>query len=132
MKTLVPMMLLAIIVIRSPSTQAADLSGAWTVDTAPCGQVFTKENNKLAFKPDADLYAGGLIVEGKQITGTFQKCTVKSLHDDGSNVKVIASCSDGVSVSDVAFEVIFSGKDRITLSRKEPVPVEMRYVRCSM
>jgi hypothetical protein len=94
--------------------------------------VFTKENNKLAFKQDADLHAGGLIVQGKQITGTFQKCTVKSLHDDGTNVRVIASCSDGVSVSDVAFEVIFSGENRITLSRKEPVPVEMQYVRCSL
>jgi hypothetical protein len=64
--------------------------------------VFTKKNNKLAFKQDADLNAGGLIVQGKQITGTFQKCTVKSLHDNGSDVKVIASCSDGVSVSDVS------------------------------
>jgi hypothetical protein len=94
--------------------------------------VFTKENNKFAFKPDADLHAGGLIVQGKQITGTFQKCTVKSLRDDGSNLKVIASCSDGVAVSDVAFDVKFSGADRITLSSKEPVPVEMPYVRCSM
>jgi hypothetical protein len=132
MKTLLSMMLLALIVTHSPSTQAADLNGAWTVDPASCGQIFTKENNKLAFKPDADLHAGGLIVQGKQITGTFQKCTVKSLHDDGANVRVIASCSDGVSVSDVGFEVIFAGENRITLSRKEPVPVEMRYVRCPM
>src|SRR6516165_2413002 len=124
MRTFDPLVVLAILVAQSASAQAADLNGAWTVDTASCGQVFTKENNKLAFKPDADLHAGGLIVQGKQITGTFQKCTVKSLHDDGTNAKLIASCSDGVSVSDVAFEVIFSGQNRITLSRKEPVPVE--------
>jgi hypothetical protein len=132
MKTFAPMVLLVLTVAQSPSAHAADLNGAWTVDTASCGQVFTKENNKLAFKPDADLHAGGLIVQGKKITGTFQKCTVKSLHDDGANAKLIASCSDGVSVSDVAFEVIFSGQNRITLSRKEPVPVEMQYVRCSL
>ena len=65
------------------------------------------------------LIAGGLIVQGKQITGTFQKCTVKSLHDNGSDVKVIASCSDGVSVSDVAFDVKFSGENKITLSSKK-------------
>jgi hypothetical protein len=93
--------------------------------------VFTKENNKLAFKPDADLHAGGIIVQGKQITGTFQKCTVKSLHDDGSNMKVIASCSDGVAVSDISFDVKILGENKITLSSKEPVPVEMPYVRCS-
>jgi hypothetical protein len=132
MRTSNLLVVLVLVVAPLASTQAADLNGAWTVDTASCGQVFTKENNKLAFKPDADLHAGGLIVQGKQITGTFQKCTVKSLHDDGSNVKVIAACSDGVSVSDVAFDVKISGENNITLSSKEPVPVEMQYVRCPL
>jgi hypothetical protein len=132
MRTFNPLLLLVLLVTQSASTHAADLNGAWTVDASACGEVFTKENNKLAFKQDADLHAGGLIVQGKQITGTFQKCTVKSLHDDGSNVKVIASCSDGVTVSDVAFDVKISGGNRMTLSSKEPVPVEMQYVRCSM
>src|ERR1700752_3198732 len=101
MRTFNPLVLLVLFVTQSVSTQAADLNGAWTVDTSACGEVFIKENNKLAFRPDADLHAGGVIVQGKQITGTFQKCTVKSLHDDGVNVQVIASCSDGVAVSDV-------------------------------
>ena len=131
MRTFNPLVLLVLLVTQSASTQAAELSGAWTVDGSNCGRVFTKENNKLAFKRDADFDAGGLIVQGKQITGTFQKCTVKSLHDDGSNVQVIASCSDGVAVSDVAFDVKISGENRITVSSKEAgVPVEMRYVRC--
>ena len=132
MKIVNCLVLLVLLVTPSAATRAADLNGAWTIDTASCNKVFTKENNKLAFRPDADLHAGGLIVEGKRITGTFQKCTVKSSHNDGSNVKVIASCSDGVSVSDVAFDVKISGENNITLSSKEPVPVEMPYVRCSM
>jgi hypothetical protein len=125
-------LVLSILLIAPSASQAGDLNGAWTVDTASCGKVFTKENNKLAFKPDADLHAGGLIVQGKQVSGTFQKCTIKSLHDDGSNVKVIAACSDGVSVSDVSYDVKFSGENNITLSSKQPVPVEMLYVRCSL
>ena len=132
MRTLNPLVLLVLLVTQPASTQAADLNGAWTFDASDCGQVFKKENNKLAFKQDADLHAGGLIIQGKQITGTFQKCTVKSMHDDGSNVQVIASCSDGVTVSDVTFDVKISGENRITLSSKEPVPVEASYVRCSM
>jgi hypothetical protein len=132
MRTLNPLVLLVLLVTQSASTQAADLNGAWTVDGSPCGDVFTKENNKLAFKQDADLHAGGFIVQGRKITGTFQKCTVKSLHDDGPNMRLVAACSDGVAVSDVAFDVKFSGENRITLSSKEPVPVEMLYVRCSM
>ena len=132
MRTFNPLVLLVLLSTQSASTQAADLNGAWTLDASACGQVFTKKNNRLAFTQDADLHAGGLIVQGKQITGTFQKCTVKSLHDDGANVRVIASCSDGVAVSDVAFDLKISGENGITLSSKEPVPVEMPYVRCSM
>jgi len=132
MRTFNPLVLLVLLVTQSVSTQAADLSGAWAIDGSNCGRVFTKENNKLAFKRDADFDAGGLIVQGKQVTGTFQKCTIKSLHDEGPNLQVIASCSDGVAVSDVAFDVKVTGGNRMTLSSQKPVPVEMLYVRCSM
>jgi hypothetical protein len=131
MKTFNPLALLVLVVVTQPA-QAVDLNGAWTVDASACGTMFTKENNKLMFKQDADVNAGGLIVQGKQVTGTFQKCKVKSLHDDGPNLRVIASCSDGVAVSDVAFDVKVSGDNKMTLSSKEPVPIEMPYVRCSM
>ena len=131
MRTFDPLVLMVLLITQSTSTQAADLNGAWTIDTGSCAQVFTKKNNKIAFAQDADLNAGGLIIQGKQITGTFQKCTVKSLHDDGSDLKVIASCSDGVSVSDVAYDVKIS-ENKMTLSSKKPVPVEMQYVRCQL
>ena len=135
MRTINPLVLLVLLVLlvaQSASTEASDLNGAWAIDSSTCGDIFTKKNNKLAFKQDADLHAGGIIVHGKQITGTFQKCTVKSFHNDGSDVKVIASCSDGVAVSDVAFDVKISGENSMTLSSKEPVPVEMPYVRCQL
>ena len=131
MRTFAPLVLTVLLITQLTSTQAADLNGAWTIDTGSCAQVFTKKNNKIAFAQDADLNAGGLIVNGKQITGTFQKCTVKSFHDDGSDLKVIASCSDGVSVSDVAYDVKIS-ENNMTLSSKKPVPVEMHYVRCQL
>ena len=132
MRAFNPVVLLTLLLTQAASTQAADLNGAWTDDASACSQIFTKKDNKLAFKQDADLHAGGLIVHGNQITGTFQKCTVKSLHDDGSNVQVIASCSDGVAVSDVAYDVKITGENSIKLNSMKPVPVEMSYVRCSM
>jgi hypothetical protein len=132
MKTFNPLVLFVLLVTQSASAQVADLNGAWTVDASACGAVFTDENNRLAFKPDADLHAGGLIVQGKRVTGTFQKCTIISFHDDGTNMRVIASCSDGVAVSDAAFDVKITGENKITLSSKEPVPVEMLYSRCLM
>lgn len=132
MKAFNPLLLLVFLVTQSAAAQAADLSGAWTDDASACGDVFKKENGKLAFRKDADLHAGGLIVQGKQVTGTFQKCTIKSLREDGSNLQVIAACSDGVAVSDVAFDVKITGENNITLSSQKPVPVEMLYSRCSM
>ena len=132
MRTFNLSVLLVLLVTQSAPTQAADLNGAWTIDASACNQIFTKENNKFAFKPDADLHAGGVIVQGRQITGTFQKCTVKSLHDDGTNVQVTAACSDGVAVSDVTFDLKISGENKFTLSSKAPVPVEMQYVRCTL
>jgi hypothetical protein len=131
MRTFDPLVLMVLLVAQSTSTQAADLNGAWTIDTGSCAQVFTKKNNKIAFTQDADLNAGGLIIQGKQITGTMGKCTIKSLHDDGSNLKLIASCSDGVAVSDVAYDVKIS-ENNMTLSSNKPVPVEMQYVRCQL
>ncbi|MCC8981752.1 hypothetical protein H8A92_23555 [Bradyrhizobium sp. 10BB] len=121
-----------LLIAQSAPTQAGSLDGAWAMDASACNDIFTKVNNKLAFKPNADLHAGGLIVQGKQITGTFQKCTVKSMHDDGQNVRMVAACSDGIAISDVTFDVKLSGENTITLSSKVPVPVETPYVRCSM
>lgn len=132
MKAFNPLVLLVLLVIQSLPTQARDLSGAWASDPSVCNKVFTKENDKLAFGPDADLYAGGVIVQGKQITGRFQKCTVKSMHDDGSNLQVTAACGDGVAVSDVTFDLKISGENRIILSSKAPVPMEIPYVRCTL
>ena len=127
-----PLVTAILLVTQSASVQAADLNGAWSVDASACGQIFTRENNVLAFKKDADLHAGGLIVQGRQVTGTFEKCTVRSLRDDGPTMRLTASCSDGVSISDVTFDVTFSGENNITLSSKAPVPVQMPYVRCPM
>jgi hypothetical protein len=121
-----------LLVAQSTLALAADLNGGWALDSSSCDETFAKKNNKLVFKPDADLHAGGLLVDGKKISGTFQKCIVKSLHDDGSNVQVTASCSDGVAVSDTTFDVKISGKNNITLSSKGPVPMEMPYVRCPL
>ncbi|MGY8708560.1 hypothetical protein RAD16_22715 [Bradyrhizobium sp. 18BD] len=132
MKSFDPLLLLVLLVMQSASTQAADLNGAWSIDASACGSMFTKENNRIAFKKDADLHAGGLIVQGREISGTLQKCTVKSRHDDGPNVRVVAACSDGVAISDVTFEVKHTGENEITLSSNGPVPMDMIYVRCPM
>ena len=113
----------------SPSTQAADLSGAWASDASVCSKVFVRNGNKISFTPDAELYGAGLIVEGNRATGAFQKCNIKSMKDDGVNVHVIAACSTGVMVSDAQFTVKIIGDNQITLSSTN---MEAPLVRCAL
>jgi len=57
--------------------------------------VLVKKDNKVSLTPDAELYGGGLIVEGNRIAGTFQNYSIKSRKHDGANVHFIAACSTG-------------------------------------
>ena len=116
----------------SPSAHAADISGAWASDLSVCSKVFVKNGNRISFTPDAELYGGGFIVEGNRATGTFQKCNIKSMKNDGANIHLIAACSDGVAISDLQFTVKHVGEDRITVSSAGPVNMENPYVRCPL
>jgi hypothetical protein len=126
-----PLVLLASVSF-SPLALAADIAGAWASDASVCSKVFVKTNNRISFTPDAELYGGGLIVEGNQATGTFQKCKIKSMRNEGADVQLIAACSDGVVVSDFRFTVKVTGDNRITLSSAGPVAMETPYVRCPL
>ena len=95
MRTFNPLVLLVLLVTQSVSTQAADLTGAWTVDASACGEVFIKENNKFAFRPDADLHAGGLIVQApfKSAACVEADCVTRS-SDSTTGLKVLMKLSD--------------------------------------
>jgi hypothetical protein len=116
----------------SPSTHAADLDGAWASDASVCGKVFVKSNNRISFRPDAELYGGGFLVEGSRATGTFQKCNIKSMKDEGAEVHLVAACSTGVEVSNLSFTVKVVGRDQITVSSDGAVDITTPYVRCPM
>ena len=116
----------------SPSAQAAELTGAWASDASVCSKVFVKKDNKLAFTPDAELYGSGLLVEGDRVSGTLQKCKIKSMKREGGDIHLVAACSTGVMVSDFQFTVKVTGDDRITVSQAGPVSMETPYVRCPL
>jgi hypothetical protein len=116
----------------TPSTQAGDISGAWASDASVCSKVFVKNNNRISFTPDAELYGGGFIVEGNRVTGTLQKCNIKSMKGDGADVHLIAACSTGVMVSDFQYTVKIVGDNQITVSSAGPVNMETPYVRCPL
>jgi len=122
----------ALITTTAFSSQAADMDGAWASDATVCNNVFIKKNNKVTFTPDSELYGGGLIIEGNRVTGSFQKCSIKSLKDDGATVHLIASCSTGVMVSDLKIVIKREGNNQITLSPAGPVDSTSSYVRCPL
>jgi len=128
----VPLLGLLAAVSVSASTHAADISGIWASDLSVCSKVFLKNNNRISFAPDAELYGGGFIVEGDRVSGTLQKCKIKSMKNDGTNVHLIAACSDGVMVSDVQVSVKVVGDNQITVSSTGPVEMENPYVRCQL
>jgi hypothetical protein len=125
-------LLIVTITASSPSVYAADLNGAWASDASVCSKVFVKNENTILFAPDSELYGGGLIIEGNRASGSFQKCKIKSMHDDGSNVHVIAACSDGVMVQELRFDVKVVDHNQITLSSGGSVSAENPLTRCSM
>jgi hypothetical protein len=116
----------------SLSAHADEIDGAWANDASVCSQVFTKTNNKVSFTPNSELYGGGLLIEGKRATGTFEKCNIKSIKRDGANVRVVASCSTGVMAEETEATIKIIDKDNITVSVAGPVNTETPFVRCPM
>ena len=111
---------------------AVDIEGAWATDTSYCSKVFVKTGNRVSFTVDADLYGGGFIVEGNQASGTFQKCKIKSMKDDGTAVHLLAACSDGIMIQEGRFTVKLLGSDRMTLKFDGVESEENPFVRCRL
>jgi hypothetical protein len=112
--------------------RAIDLNGAWAQDSSVCSKVFVKGGNKILFAPNAELYGAGVLIEGKQATGSFQKCQVKSIRADGNILHLVAACSTGVMVSDTQVTVKIVDDDNITLTLAGPDQMESPLVRCSL
>ena len=126
------LLVLVTAVAFSPSALAAEVTGAWASDASVCSKVFVKKDNKLSFTPDAELYGSSLLVEGNRVSGTLQKCTIKSMKREGADIHLIAACSSGVMVSDFQFTVKMVGDNQITVSQAGPVSMETPYVRCPL
>ena len=112
------------------SAFAGEIDGAWASDASVCSKVFVKNDNKMSFAPNAELYGGGFIVEGTRVTGTFQKCKITSTKNDGKSIHLIAACSDGVMVQETQFTVRFVETDKISLTSVGFETLENPFVRC--
>ena len=117
--------------VAVPGPAAAfELNGAWASDADNCAKVFTRKGSQVTFTDMSDVYGGGFIIEGDQITGKFARCRIKARKDDGKTINLVAVCASDIMLQSVQFslrEVDASSVIRIFPGMEG---MEIKYARC--
>ena len=118
------------IALPGPGGAAFDLNGAWASDADNCAKVFVRKGAQVTFTDMSDVYGGGFIIEGDQITGKFATCRIKAKKDDGQTINLVAACASDIMLSSVQFSL--KEVDANTVIRLFPGMdgMEIRYARC--
>jgi hypothetical protein len=112
------------------SAVAFDLNGAWASDADNCAKVFLRKGAQVSFADMSDVYGGGFIIEGDQITGKFARCRIKAKKDDGKAINLVAACASDIMLQNVQFSL--REVDANTVIRMFPgmESMEIKYARC--
>ncbi|QHO74296.1 hypothetical protein ACH79_18315 [Bradyrhizobium sp. CCBAU 051011] len=112
------------------SAGAFDLNGAWASDPDNCSKVFMRKGTQVTFTDMSDVYGGGFIVEGDQITGKFARCRIKAKKDEGATINLLAACASDIMLQSVQFNL--REVDANTVMRLFPgmSGMEIKYARC--
>ena len=123
-------LLLGSLLATASPADAFDLNGAWASDADLCAKVFVLKGGRLGFTEMSDVYGGGFIIDGDQITGKFARCRIKARKENGPNINLIASCATDIMLSSVQFSV--KELDANSIARLFPgmEDMEIRYHRC--
>ena len=125
------LMLLSGVCLAAPGEAAAfDLNGAWASDTDNCNKVFVRKGTQITFADMSDVYGGGFVIEGDQITGKFARCRIKAKRDDGATINLVAACASDIMLQNVQFSL--REVDANTVIRMFPgmSGMEIKYARC--
>lgn len=119
------------LVLAGPA-EAFDLNGAWASDADNCSKVFGRKGGRVDFTEMSDVYGGGFIVDGDQITGKFARCRIKVRKDSGQNIDLVAACASDIMLQNVQFSL--RSADSNTVSRLIPAMdgMEIKYFRCQV
>lgn len=109
---------------------AFELNGAWASDADNCARVFVRKGTQVTFTDMSDVYGGGFIIEGDQITGKFARCRIKARKDDGKTINLVAACATDIMLQSVQFSL--RELDANTVIRMFPgmEGMEIKYARC--
>lgn len=117
--------------LAAPGEAAAfDLNGAWASDADNCAKVFVRKGSQITFADMSDIYGGGFVIEGDQITGKFARCRIKAKKDDGATINLVAACASDIMLQNVQFSL--REVDANTVIRMFPGMggMEIKYARC--
>jgi hypothetical protein len=120
---------LALLALSSPAA-AFDLSGAWATDADNCKKVFARQGGQFNFTENSDVYGGGFVVDGDQITGKFARCRIKARKDNGSTVNLVAACASDIMLSSVQFSLKELDANSVVRLFPGIEDMEIRYYRC--
>jgi hypothetical protein len=112
------------------SAAAFDLNGAWASDADNCAKVFVRKGAQVSFTDMSDVYGGGFIVEGDQITGKFARCRIKAKKDDGKTINLVAACATDIMLQNVQFSLREVDANSVTRQFPGMDGMEIKYARC--
>jgi hypothetical protein len=73
-------------ILSLAEAQAIELTGAWANHEDLCGQVFTKQDNRIVYAEFSEIFGSGLIIDGERIKGRSGTCTIKSRKQEGDRL----------------------------------------------
>ncbi len=123
-------LLLAASVATPGAALALDLNGAWASAANNCAKVFVRHGAQLTFTDMSDVYGGGFIIDGDQITGKYARCRIKAKKDDGKTINLIAACATDIMLQDVQFYLREVDANKMIRMFPGMERMEINYVRC--
>jgi hypothetical protein len=112
------------------TTSAYDLNGSWASDAGLCDKIFTRQGGKVAFRPNADVYGSGFVVDGDRIRGRTANCRIKAQKEVGDLIHLLAACSTDIMLSSVQFTLKVKDANAIVRQLPGMSEMEMPYARC--
>ena len=109
---------------------AFDLNGAWASDADNCAKVFVRKGTQITFAEMSDVFGGGFIIEGDQITGKFARCRIKARKDDGNMINLVAACASDIMLQSVQFSLREVYANSVIRMFPGMEGMEIRYARC--
>ena len=93
-------------------------------------ECLTRKGTQVTFTDMSDVYGGGFIIEGDQITGKFARCRIKAKKDDGKTINLVAACATDIMLQNVQFSLREVDANSVIRMFPGMEGMEIKYARC--